>query len=160
MHMMFQGVLQPFKLCAGLGGPAWFSRTVLVNGEKSNKGKEINGPMTIRRGVMGSTSGIPIPITVMINDERIMLRKFVIRNALAAENRDLSQGEKDRILKITRGLRTEFPDCWKHHHQDQKCHGIRRAARILINLLVRHPSRSRKKEIKDLKRWIEYGKRL
>ena len=116
--------------------------------------------MTIRRGLMGSTSGIPIPNTVMINGERIMLREFVIRHALTAENRNLTQGEKDRIIDITKSLRSEFPDCWKPHSQKIQCHGIRRAARILINLLDKHPSRSRKKEIKDLKRWIEYGKRL
>jgi len=133
---------------------------VIVNGENGNNGKCINGTMNIRRGVMGSTSGIPIPVSVMINEERIMLREFVIRNALNAENRNLTQGEKDKVLKITRGLRTEYPECWRPHSQNGHCQGIQRAARILIHLLVRHPSRSRKKEIEDLRRWIEYGKRL
>jgi len=116
--------------------------------------------MTIRRGLMARTSGVPIPVTLDIRGQRIKLREFVITTALASENRTLTKGEEESIFTIARSLRTEYSDCWKLHMNTQQCKGIQRAARILINLLYHHPRRGRKKEVEDLKRWIEYGKRI
>ena len=116
--------------------------------------------MTIKRGLMGRTSGIPIPVTISLLGKRFNLREFVIQTALESEDRPLKQQEEDKIIEVTRALRTEYPECWKINSETDQCKGIFRAVSILVNLLKRHPIRSRKKEIDDLKRWLEYGRML
>lgn len=116
--------------------------------------------MTVRRGVMDSTSGVAIPVTIFLVGEHFKLREFVITTALKSEDRPLTRQEEDRIIEVIQALRDEYQECWKIKSGTEQCRGILRAASTLINLLKRHPLQGRKTEIEDLKRWLEYGKKL
>lgn len=129
-------------------------------GEKLIIGEEHRGPMTTPRGVMDSTSGVTIPLTILLVGEQFKLREFVITTALKSEDRPLTRQEEDRIIEVIQALRDEYPECWKFKSGTEKCREILRAATTLINLLKRHPLQGRKREIDDLKRWLEYGKKL
>ncbi len=109
---------------------------------------------------MGRTSGVPIPLTLNLMGKHFKLREFVVSMVLESEKRPLSKKDGDRIIEVTRALRNEFSECWKIRKGTDHCTGIRRAARMLINLLKQHPIRGRNTEIEDQKRWLEYGRKL
>ncbi len=109
---------------------------------------------------MGRTSGVPIPMSVILKGKRFRLREFVIRMALEAEDRALTQLEEKEVLNVARSLRQEYPNCWDHQNTSTRCHGILRAARMLLSLLEKDQKRPSQREVEDLIRWLEYGKRL
>ena len=117
-------------------------------------------PMGIRKGLLARTSGIPIPLTITLDRERFHLREYVIKTALTSEDRPLTDQEEDHIIHITRALKREYPECWSRRPRSDYCLGIIRAARTLLNLIDRHEQRSDRQDIEDLKRWVEYGKKL
>ena len=126
--------------------------------------------MSFRNGILRSTSGIPIPLTIFLKGDRFSLREFVITMALKSEAGPLSDEEEDELIALLKDLKNEFPHCWKQKLSSRTsgsdsspsdhCVGIVRAAHTLISLIDRHQLRTRKDEVDDLKRWLEYGKKL
>ncbi len=80
--------------------------------------------------------------------------------ALEKEDRPLTPVEEKEILEITRVLKKEITECWTNIDPSQYCKGILRAVRMLVNLLEKRPREKHKQEISDLKRWLDYGRRL
>lgn len=116
--------------------------------------------MSIRRGLFNRTSGVPMPLTIPLNGKRFHLREFVIQIALVSEDRELTDEEESKIIEVMKALKHAFPNCWKQPLGSDHCLGILRAVRTLLNLLNKPDQRSRKQEVEDLKRWLDYGKAL
>lgn len=113
-----------------------------------------------KRGLFDRTSGASIPLTVTLAGDTFQLRDYVITLSLEAMSRSLTGQETDRIMEVTTLLRREYPECWKTGTHGDPCPGIVRACTTLMSLITRPGVRTRDKEIKDLKRWMEYGRKL
>jgi len=105
------------------------------------------------------TAGVPIPAKVSLSGREFRLREFVIAHALTAEDRKLNPAEEKEIIDVIHRLKEEYSGCLDDP-STQGCPGILRAVHILLNLLQRHPIPEYRKDIEDLKRWLEFGRRL
>lgn len=105
------------------------------------------------------TAGISIPKIVNLSGREFGLREFVITHALNSEERKLRSEEEKEIIEVVRRLKKEYPECFRAT-STAYCRGIIRAVHLLISLLQHHPLPEYRRDIEDLKRWLDFGKKL